>query len=96
MVADRLAITVNPDGVFSDDDRARKRGFLWCGRQRPDGMSVGYMVGDAYTAAINIASDADWDGDWYTTMGDQETTNEILRDAIHPRVVTSWTRYGRT
>jgi hypothetical protein len=41
MVADRLAITVNPDGVFSDEDRARKRGFVWCGRQRSDGMSVG-------------------------------------------------------
>jgi hypothetical protein len=43
MVADRLAITVNPDGVFSDEDRARKRGFVWCGRQRPDGMSVGKL-----------------------------------------------------
>ena len=43
MVADRLAITVNPDGVFSDEDRARKRGFTWCGRQRPDGMSVGKL-----------------------------------------------------
>ena len=43
LVADRLAITVNPDGVFSDEDRARKRGFVWCGRQRPDGMSVGKL-----------------------------------------------------
>ena len=43
MVADRLAITVNPDGVFSDEDRARKRGFVWCGRQRSDGMSVGKL-----------------------------------------------------
>jgi hypothetical protein len=43
VVADRLAITVNPDGVFSDEDRARKRGFTWCGRQRSDGMSVGKL-----------------------------------------------------
>lgn len=43
VVADRLAITVNPDGVFSDEDRARKRGFVWCGRQRADGMSVGKL-----------------------------------------------------
>lgn len=44
VLADRLAITLNPDGRFSDDDRARKRGFAWCGRQRPDGMSVGRLV----------------------------------------------------
>ena len=43
LVADRLATTVNPDGVFSDEDRARKRGFVWCGRQRADGMSVGKL-----------------------------------------------------
>jgi hypothetical protein len=28
-VADRLAIMFNPDGVFSDEDRNRKRGFSW-------------------------------------------------------------------
>ena len=43
-VAERLAITVNPDGRFSDDYRALQRGFLWCGAQRPDGMSVGKLV----------------------------------------------------
>ena len=43
-VADRLALTLNPDGKFSDGDRALRRGFLWCGRQRPDGMSVGKLV----------------------------------------------------
>jgi hypothetical protein len=37
-VADRLATRVNPDGVFSDADRARRRGFTW-GRQGADGMS---------------------------------------------------------
>lgn len=43
-LADRLAITLNPDGTFSDEDRALQRGFQWCGRQRSDGMSVGKLV----------------------------------------------------
>jgi hypothetical protein len=42
-VAHRCAITVNPDGKFSDDDRARQRGFSW-GAQRRDGMSIGKLV----------------------------------------------------
>jgi hypothetical protein len=42
--ADRLAVTINPDGRFSDTDRALRRGFAWCGRQRPDGMSIGNMT----------------------------------------------------
>lgn len=41
--ADRLAITLNPDGAFSDADRARQRGFSWA-PQRRDGMSVGKLV----------------------------------------------------
>ena len=43
-VADRLALTLNPDGTFSDDYRALQRGFQWCGRQRSDGMSVGRLI----------------------------------------------------
>lgn len=43
-VAGQLAIRLNPDGKFSDADRALKRGFSWSGRQRPDGMSVGKLV----------------------------------------------------
>jgi hypothetical protein len=43
-VADRLAVHLNPDGKYSEEDRARKRGFLWAGGQRPDGMSVGRVV----------------------------------------------------
>ena len=43
-VANRLALTLNPDGTFSDEDRARKRGFTWCGGQRVDGMSVGKLI----------------------------------------------------
>ena len=42
-VADRLSITLNPDGAFSDADRARQRGFSWS-PQRRDGMSVGKLV----------------------------------------------------
>ena len=43
-LAARLALTLNPDGTFSDADRARKRGFLWCGRQGPDGMSTAKLI----------------------------------------------------
>lgn len=41
-VAHQCALRLNPDGKFSDADRARQRGFTWCG-QRPDGMSVGKL-----------------------------------------------------
>src|SRR5271166_3438837 len=42
-VANRCAVLINPDGKFSDIDRARQRGFTWSA-QRPDGMSVGRLV----------------------------------------------------
>lgn len=42
-VAHRCALRLNPDGKFSDVDRARQRGFSWAA-QRPDGMSVGKLV----------------------------------------------------
>ncbi|WP_445169052.1 HNH endonuclease signature motif containing protein [Mycolicibacterium sp. Dal123E01] len=45
-IADRLATHLNPDGKYSEQDRARKRGFQWCGGQRPDGMSVGKVIAD--------------------------------------------------
>ncbi|WP_431236854.1 HNH endonuclease signature motif containing protein [Mycolicibacterium aichiense] len=45
-IADRLATHLNPDGRYSEEDRARKRGFVWCGGQRSDGMSVGRLVAD--------------------------------------------------
>jgi hypothetical protein len=41
--AHRCALLINPDGKFSDADRARKRGFTWCGQQS-DGMSIGKLV----------------------------------------------------
>ena len=43
-LATRLALQLNPDGEFSDADRARKRGFVWCGGQGPDGMSTGKLI----------------------------------------------------
>jgi hypothetical protein len=42
-VAHRCALRLNPDGKFSESDRARQRGFTWCG-QRADGMSIGKLV----------------------------------------------------
>ncbi|MGB9302706.1 MAG: HNH endonuclease signature motif containing protein [Mycobacterium sp.] len=42
-VANRAAVLINPDGKFSDVDRARKRGFSWCGQQ-PDSMSIGKLI----------------------------------------------------
>ena len=50
-VAARLALTINPDGKFTDADRARKRGFLWCG-QRADGMSVGRLIANPELRAV--------------------------------------------
>jgi hypothetical protein len=41
--AHRCALLLNPDGQFSDADRARQRGFTWYG-QRSDGMSIGKLV----------------------------------------------------
>ncbi|KAA0107500.1 HNH endonuclease signature motif containing protein [Mycolicibacterium sp. P1-5] len=51
-VADRLAVHLNPDGKYSEEDRARKRGFVWCGGQRADGMSVGKLVADPELRAM--------------------------------------------
>ncbi|MDQ1304273.1 MAG: hypothetical protein QG671_100 [Actinomycetota bacterium] len=42
-LAARLALTLNPDGEFSDADRALRRGFTW-GRQDTAGMSTGRLV----------------------------------------------------
>ena len=36
-LAVQLAMRVNPDGKFSDEDRARKRGFTWSPTQHPMG-----------------------------------------------------------
>ena len=41
-VAEQLALILNPDGVFSDADRAARRGFTW-GPQQSNGMSQGRL-----------------------------------------------------
>ncbi len=43
--ADQIAARINPDGTFSDVDRARKRGFRWAA-QGSDGMSTGTLIAD--------------------------------------------------
>jgi hypothetical protein len=50
-LADKLADCLNPDGDFSDEDRARRRG-LTLGKQEADGMSVlrGYLTPAARAA----------------------------------------------
>jgi hypothetical protein len=41
-LAKKLALTINPDGKFSEQDRLRKSGFRW-ESQRRDGMSKGVL-----------------------------------------------------
>lgn len=41
-LAEKMALLLNPDGTFSDADRALRRGFRW-GPQRSDGMSEGRL-----------------------------------------------------
>lgn len=41
--ANRAAVLINPDGKFSDADRARQRGFTWS-PQRADGMSTAKLT----------------------------------------------------
>ena len=47
-LADRLTDCLNPDGSFTDDDRAHRRG-LTLGKQQPDGMSAlhGWLTPEA-------------------------------------------------
>ncbi len=47
-LADKLADCINPDGIFTDDDRARRRGIT-IGKQDIDGMSpiTGYLTPEA-------------------------------------------------
>lgn len=47
-LAQRLADCLNPDGRYTDDDRARRRG-LTLGRQQPDGMTrlTGWLTPEA-------------------------------------------------
>ena len=45
VLADSLALTINPDGVFTDADRRAQRGFTWS-PQRRDGMRKGVLWAD--------------------------------------------------
>ena len=53
-LAEKLAVILNPDGSFSDADRALRRGFSW-GPQQPDGMSQGRL---SATPALRAELDA--------------------------------------
>ncbi len=53
-VAEQLALLLNPDGVFSDADRAARRGFSW-GPQQANGMSQGRLCA---TPALRAEIDA--------------------------------------
>lgn len=53
-LADRLALVLNPDGDYSDADRALRRGFTW-GRQDATGMSTGRLTA---TPALRAELDA--------------------------------------
>ncbi|EHB53834.1 protein of unknown function DUF222 [Mycolicibacterium rhodesiae JS60] len=86
-VAHRLALHLNPDGTFSDEDRARKRGFVWIGGQQVDGMSVGRLIADpelraeldawmAKFAAAGMCNPADQNP---TTTPSEETVERDVR-----------------
>jgi hypothetical protein len=57
-VGQRLADALNPDGLFDDRDRARRRGLI-LGKQQPDGMSrlSGWLDPEArsYVEAVQAA-----------------------------------------
>jgi hypothetical protein len=53
-LAHRAAVLINPDGKFSDADRARQRGFTWSA-QRADGMSHATLLA---TPALRAHIDA--------------------------------------
>ena len=57
-VGQRIADTLNPDGLFDDRDRARRRGLI-LGKQQPDGMSrlSGWLTPEArsYVEAVQAA-----------------------------------------
>ena len=85
--ADRLAITINPDGKFSDTDRALRRGFTWCGRQRPDGMSIGKLIATPELRAMLEAWSAKFAApgmcnpeDQSPTVTGEPTPDDINRD----------------
>jgi hypothetical protein len=83
-LADRLALSLNPDGKFSDDYRAAHRGFQWCGRQRPDGMSVARLVATPELRAMLEAWLAKFAAPGMCNPADQSptVTGEPSQDAL--------------
>lgn len=87
-VAGQLTLRLNPDGNFSDADRSRRRGFAWCGRQGPDGMSVGKLIAtpelramiEAWTAKFAAPGMCNPD-DQTPTVSGQPNQDVIDRDA---------------
>ncbi len=83
-VAHQCALRINPDGKFSDADRARKRGFTWCA-QRVDGMSVGKLIASPELRAnldvwlARFAAPGMCNPDDQTPCVDGEPTNEAAR-----------------
>lgn len=87
-VAGQLAVRLNPDGRFSDADRARKRGFTWCGKQGADGMSVGRLIATPELRAMFEAWFAKFAApgmcnpeDQKPTVADEPAQRTIDRDA---------------
>jgi hypothetical protein len=94
-VANRCAVLINPDGKFSDIDRARHRGFTWSA-QRSDGMSMGKLVAspelranlDAWLArfAAPGACQADDDNACATDEPDVRSHAQRQHDALNALV----------
>jgi Domain of unknown function (DUF222) len=89
-IAHQCALRLNPDGKFSDADRAPQRGFTWCG-QRTDGMSIGKLVAspelranlDAWLA--RFAAPGMWNPDDQTPCVEGEPSEEpASRDLRSP------------
>ncbi len=88
--AHRIALHINPDGKFSDSDRARQRGFTWCG-QRRDGMSVGKLIAspelranlDAWLARFAAPGMCNPD-DEYPCTADEPAEEAVGRDTRTP------------
>jgi hypothetical protein len=91
-VANRLAASVNPDGLFSESLRTPRRGFTW-GPQRPDGLSRARLTAtpelramlDAWFARFAAPGMANPD-DQTPTITTQPSDDTADRDArSHPQ-----------
>jgi Domain of unknown function (DUF222)/HNH endonuclease len=94
-VANRCAVLINPDGKFSDIDRARRRGFTWA-PQRADGMSTGKLVAspelranlDAWLARFAAPGACNPDNENTCTADEPDTRSHAQRqhDALNALV----------